>query len=215
MPAQVSTMRKRVYKRRAPKGKSPPKYVKRYVGKAIRSFERRNVEHKFHVWSLLGTSTINLGVIYDLTQISQGLLDSARIGDQIKLSSFRANMVLERAASADQLVRVIFFQWGDSATPTTSELLQNDGAGYTHISTLNHDALRQRKLIPIVDRTVVLDPDDGKCKLDFNFLLKRRLVNYQNGSTNGSNKLYMYICTDQISSAPTFTMYGKLNYTDP
>lgn len=215
MPAQIATSRRRVYKKRSYKSKAPSKTVQRYVGKAIRSYERKNIEHKYHAYGFLATSTTNLGVVFDLTQVSQGLVDTGRVGDQIKLSSFRANALFRASTAVGQCIRIIFFQYGDEATPTRTDILQNDTAGYTHMSTLNHDSLRQGKLIPILDRTIVMDGDDPVAKVDFNFLLKRRKVNYVNGTNDGNNKLYMYVCTDQISSTPTIEFYGKLNFTDP
>lgn len=215
MPAQIATSKRRIFKKRSYKSKAPSKTVQRYVGKAIRSYERKNIEHKYHAYGFLASSTTNLGIMYDLTQISQGLQDTARVGDQIKLSSFRANVLCRAVSTAGQCVRFIFFQYGDEATPTATDILQNDGAGYTHMSMLNHDSLRQGKLIPILDRLVVLDQDDPVSKVDFNFLLKRRKVNFVNGTNNGNNKLYMYVCTDQVSSTPTIEIYGKLNFTDP
>jgi len=91
-------------KRGSRRSKKVTKSVKRYVKKTINN----NVETKYLI-TRLNDFVYTTQYFKNLTLVPQGLTDSDRVGDKLKMVSLKYKMNVQRR-SGNQ-IRIIFFQW--------------------------------------------------------------------------------------------------------
>lgn len=219
MPPQVVSYKKKSTRSRkaAPK---VSKNVKKYVSQHIRSAISGTLEHKY--WSLdaVNVSMPAVGNVYSMCDVPAGTGDSTRVGDQIRLGSFRINFKIEKNTTdtdPSRQARVIIFQWVDTdavATPTASSILQ-DYFNYPTLSMLRHDALRAKTFRVMYDKTFNLDNDDPAVGVSTVLKAPGRKLQYDNGGPSGYNKIFLMLLSDaSLGYYPTFSFMSKLNYTD-
>lgn len=192
---------------------------KRKVGKTVKRFVKaqinKNLEYKYHTAYYNPSSIPNNGTVTALINISQGLLDIERVGDEIKLRTitFRYTVTV---ADNHNFLRFIIFQFKTSNVfpPSVSSVL--NGTSPTHLSQYNVDNRSNYQVL--YDRTHVMDTDDpakiitGRVNMKY---CKRKLQFIAGSPTQGTNMIYALAISDS-SAAPNPSIIGEINfwYTD-
>lgn len=219
MPPQVVSYKKKAGSKSRKAAPKVSKNVKKYVSQHIRSAIAGEQEHKYFTLDSLGTSMPATGSVYSMSDVPAGTGDSARVGDQIRLGSFRINFKIERATTDTdpRQARVIIFQWVDTdavATPTASSILQ-DYFNYPTLSMLRHDAIRAKSFRVMYDKVFNLDNDDPMAAVSTVLKAPSRKLQFDNGGPSGYNKIFMCLLSDAVlASQPQISFMTKLNYTD-
>lgn len=188
-----------------------PKSYKRYVAKAI----NKKAEFKYHTAYYNPSSIPNNGTVTNLTNIPQGLLDTERVGDQIRLATITFRYVVQLGDNFNFL-RVIFFQFknNNALPPSVSAIL--NGTSPTYLSQYSVDNNQTYQIL--YDRTHRLDTDDpakviiGKCNMKY---CKRKLQFTAGSATVGTGMIYALAISDS-SASPHPSVTGEINfwYTD-
>lgn len=214
--------------------------VKRIAKSAVRDV----LEHK-HWDKLVEYTTASptyplggAGIITDVTDIPQGVLDADRIGDQITYTSWQLRIMVNAPDSIAQIpgvfIRVIGFLWRAGAAFTVGDILQTGNANRVEIiSSYEHHTKPVRKIL--FDKTVSLfdrGGDNGtllsrmsnnswveKFYVNLTTTLKKsdRTLQYDPaGSTTGFNKLYVLVLTTVPTQASAWliSFYSTVMYLD-
>lgn len=195
--------------------KKVPRPVVSFVKKQI----NKNLEYKYHTHyynlSTAAGGVPNNGVVTRLIDITQGTLDTERIGDQIKLRTITFRCVAT-VADSHNYIRFILFQMKtpNNVGPSVGWVL--NGSAPTYLSQYSVDNRPNYQIL--YDRTIRLDADDpskvviGRANMKY---CKRKIQFQASSDKLGSNFIYALAISD--SSAPTHpTIWGEINfwYTD-
>lgn len=150
--------RRRVSKKK--KGPLTVQDVKRISAKMVRN----TLEHKHHEFTTAyvnGTApypTDTNGRIDDMTAITQGILDTDRIGDQLTYTSITMRMLVFSPNTSTQqtgfFVRSIGFLWREDSVPVIGDILQTTSSIVDIISSYEYHSKTVRKIL--WDKTVTL-----------------------------------------------------------
>lgn len=197
-------LKKRVYRKR-----------KNYIPKAYKRFVKntlaKRVEYKYHTAYYVPSSIPNNGLITNLVDIPQGVLDTERIGDQIRLATITFRYVVTVGDSFNFLRLIIFqFKANNSLNPGVSAIL--NGTSPTYLSQYSVD---NNQIFQILyDRTHRLDTDDpakvviGKCNMKY---CKRKLQFQAGSNTIGTGMIYALAISDS-AQAPHPGIIGEFNF---
>lgn len=232
-------MYKRKFQKRPYKKYNKSRYSKRRVtSKAtlvntVKTVVERSAEKKYRVISYsyqAGTQIAfaNVPAIYCLTEPPQGLTDSERVGDRIRLAgvSVRWRTILEtfvvNPATAQFVnsvqVRVMLVQW----FPTVNTIASNDifDASPYYNSHMRWDNRQMfRVLMDKVYSQSQLNDSTGvsfKKYIDFS-KSKTREIQFQSGSSHGTNKVFLVFMSNYpiASGTPSVMEYtARVTYTD-
>lgn len=195
--------RRRVYKRR------------RYVARVARGVVRKMASWKHHyAYSLSGAGTS--GGTLSCCDISQGDSNSQRDGDSLYLGSctFFTRWTLGDSAN---VCRLILFQWYPTSTPAVADILDTS-IGSAPQYMYETDKGNQYKIL--FDRTYsVNDNYSGQAKQFMSKRIKirppRKKIQFLNGSTDGSNKIYFLNMSDSsVVPNPTHEFLMRVNFID-
>lgn len=189
------------------------KYKKVYKKKVgikttIRKMISRTQELKRFDGILAETSITTTPTISDLFFPTQGDTDTERIGDQLILTkNCEFNLTVRwntlNLLDGSSFFRIIIFQWHPNTVPISSDLLINVGGVGTVRSLYNLDTRQQYDII--YDRIASVNTWDndrpwiGPRRIFSNKINKR--VQFVNGTTAGTNKIYMYLVSDLANAA--------------
>lgn len=155
------------------------------------------------------------GTIWQLSLIPQGDTDTTRDGDSLLPQRLRIHCVAT-AADSYNLMRVIVFRWHPATLPVYGDIMTNAGGSvWSPLQSVNIDN-RQNYTI-LLDRTLRLDPEsDGLKQIVKTIkLAKSRPMQFQNGTTQGTNKIYLLAVSDSGAAPnPLFVLYSRLEFTD-
>lgn len=185
------------------------------VKKYVKSQLAKNIEYKYRTL-IFGTQPVVVaGNVYPLTNIPQGLLDTNRIGDVIKLKAltFRCEMI---GHSLFNYIRMIIFQWKSlNALPPAVTAVLN-GISPTYLTQPKVDNRPNYQIL--YDRTFKMDPDNPSIVLNSKARLKyakRDLIFNAGSATQGTNLIYLLLISDGIGSTnPDFKGEFNFWYTD-
>lgn len=198
--------------------KSAPK---KKITTVIRNVINKSSEVKYHDTEL-NASIDDAGIIYTLSDLSQGQTDLTRIGDQQNPLRFvwKGQIV---AGDSTNVVRVMLIQnksgeLAHAASTDVTKILSSNYVGGVNApySPLHHDYRRQYTVL--YNKTFYVDTYNPIRRVTINKdLSKRKLkVHYDNGGTTQvSGAYYLLMISDSSSiSHPSFTGVGRLYYND-
>jgi hypothetical protein len=168
-----------------------------------------NVEGKAFDFNASGTATYG-GVVLNVSQITQGVGDSQRTGDSVKIDRIRANCKLVYA-SGNVLVQLVVGRSKDSI-PAIADVFDTLSSGYSGLSFENHD---QRKADQwLWHRTIAIDSSHATSHVmcDLQHLNVDTL--FVNATANQSSGTYwMAILCDNVSG-PVYTVNVRSDFVD-
>lgn len=200
------------------------KEQKKEVRKIAKSAARADLEVKFWNTAITEFSVTSVGSNIAFSDIAQGLLDSNRIGDEIKPIHLR----VEGLASAGDIrstLRIILYQYlalvdTGVAQPTYKDIL-NDLYDQTEYATLSPRNMDKKSLFHILaDRTLTLSPGNGQKRFSFDKKVNLRKINYVDASaTNCTGRVLCLIVSDNTTAVagdqPRFKFISTLQFVDP
>lgn len=182
-------------------------------------------ELKFFLSQTNARAVTNSPVIFQITNIPQGVADTDRTGDRLYLKKAYVRL---HVAIGDftNMFRIIFFQWKPNTVPAISGsdiLLPGASGSIDYLSQYNHDNRQEFRIL--YDRTYNLngngsgasDPITSTSQVIKFIKLRPKLkqLQYAGGSTVGTNQVYYLAISDSsILPNPTFSMSVKFLYTD-
>lgn len=189
--------------------------TRRAVQTVVKSTLNRQSEWKHFTQHFTDTAS-TAGLIRDMSPVTQGDTDITRDGDALHASSleWRGHCF---SADANNIVRLIFFQWYPATTPVVTDILNNVASGDV-TSLYETDKAAQYKIL--MDRSWALDVFQTGGALRTSFMRKkiripRPKMQFLAGSTNGTNKVYMLLISDSGAvSHPGVRYTAKLNFRD-
>lgn len=201
--------------RRVRKSKTTAIRSKAFVSR-VKSVIRREVEKKYLKYGPAASIGVpSTGALLSMVDVTQGNGDTQRIGDSLYVRSLEFNFNLANGDSTNFL-RCILFQWKPNinGNPAVGDLLLDSSDPIN--SPYNHDKRYQFKVI--YDKTYLVDAVQAPVK-HISWMFTRgfsRKVQYVGGaSTEGSNRLFIYIFSDSSAIPhPTLAYTGKLSYSD-
>lgn len=150
------------------------------------------------------------GVLIELNQIPQGLTDSSRTGDSIKLQDihFRCLVSNTRIATA----RVVLIWDNDQKVAVPGDVYDQIGNTYAPISMKDFDLRFQSKIL--YDRIVRLDPGQQSVVINKKIKIGKH-TNFENGTTTvNTGSLKMLLIGDAAAGLSTFQWNSRLLFTD-
>lgn len=217
---------KKYYKKKYPKKSKG--YVAKVAKQVVKQQLKKAEEIKYHVTNNnLFINQVAAGVLHDLSITSQGASDIQRIGDKIRLKSLNINYDI-RAVASETYVRVMVIQWREdstTSTPTLSSVLQtpaySGGQIEPILSTLQHDGVKMGKFTVLYDRVHNLkfnaqfgQPEKQIVNKKISLKYAAKHLQYLNGTSAGTNKLYMLMTSSDPLNNADMRLHTKLTYTD-
>lgn len=201
----------RRFRRRNFRTSKVTKPVKRYVKSQL----AKNIEYKYNTYYFGPSSIPNNGVVYNMISIAQGMGDTQRIGDTIKLKTITFKYSVTNADTYN-ITRLIIFQWkmNNSYPPTFTNVL--NGTSPTVYSQYNVD--NRQNFQVLYDRSHTTDADDpikivrGRINCKY---AKKELTFYAGSASNGNQLIYALAISDSSASSHPL-IEGEFNfwYTD-
>lgn len=158
------------------------------------------------------------GDIQDWSAVPQGDGDDDRDGDSIRAYSISLRGQCFNS-DANNVYRVIFFQWLSDSSPVASDILSTTGSSYAPLSPYVNSNVGKKKLCLILyDRTFKMDENysGGITNVLFQkkIKLRRKKIVYQASSTTGVGKVYSLTISDSLTGNPTMYLCARLHYLD-
>lgn len=196
-----------------PKPKDKAKQEKT-TKKVIKDLIRSEIgpELKYHTAALLTSTAATVSnsagwLFYDLCVTAQGLTDSTRVGDNIKIEKLDVKMQLDANSTfRTGTVRVFMFQWhadNSISTPLNTDLFMASISGFTDsCSPPNEDNKKGKKWTMLYDKTYSMcnvTADSSIKNLRFSCPLKfaRKKLQYVIGSGQGYDHIYIGMIADK------------------
>lgn len=206
---------RRGYKKKKYVRPAVKKYVKRQLKKRI---ERKYINRQFDL------TTAAVGSVNKIMDVApnQGLSDSQRVGDRIRLTSINLSYTLRQLGGPNYL-RVILFQWkGDDSnyTPVVNDIISTGaGSNIPIITPLKHDHKNGKHFNILYDKVHSLQANGTDTVYVKKWLTRgfARDMQFINGTQKGPNQLYMLEIADTGTGVPTgvnFHFRVRCNYTD-
>lgn len=194
------------------------KVQKREVAQLANQNRLKRSEWKRHVvGGTINASTA--GFFQSLTDLPQGDTDITRDGDQVEAYTVDLRYYAF-TQDATNLVRVILFQWVPNtaiATPTLADILLNAGT-YDALAPYETDNHQMWKIL--YDRTHSM-AQTGAASANVTKLIRKKIkvsrkkVQFEGGTTDGTNKVYMLVISDSgVANHPGITYVARVNYLD-
>lgn len=227
--------RKRYYKK---KGKPLAKNTVKQVKKIVENVLKKNTEYKQHSdgYSLAVVYGATAGAsISHLTNITQAITDTGRIGDEITLKSIQIRGVIYNntgaASNPYNFIRVIVFQYKSADNiPTVDEYLQNSvvsGNTRSAFSARNQDYMGI--YISLFDKVYKVEGGAANAAnygptgnisqyIQFNVPLKycTKKIQYEAATTLATNGIYLIVIgsSASVTNNPTQAFQWTVLYTD-
>lgn len=188
---------------------------KKNIRAVVKQEIAKQVEKKYFLKSNIGagiTTTAAIVEIVDVPQTSSNATDITRIGDQITMTSYEFRGYIA-GGDTYNLLRLMVFQWFPDYLPGASDILINAVNGV--ISPYSHDNRFDFNIL--FDRTYRMGTDWQHTHY-IHFYIKKfreRRIQFDGGTTNGSNKLFLLLVSDSAALPnPTIAYDSKLNFKD-
>jgi len=222
MPYKKPYGYKRTYKRKPNMRSQFKKFGSRAGGAAhtalkiaMRLKDMVNTEFKFTLQQASQAYDYN-GTLYSFpAAITQGLSDSQRIGDSIKMQTLTLKYYAQRNASTDTLIRIIVFvdKQGKITAPNQLLTAADVGTVYSVIANKNFDNRFESKFL--LDQVITLNADNTTVKREH--VIPVNLHSQFNAATTAINTgdLKMLVISNTTGAAsPSLAFLSRLTYTD-
>jgi len=171
---------------------------------------------------LIPTSSITTtGSPFDLTVMTQGVNDTQRVGDTIRMRKFNYSLILTPSVSTVQYLqmRIIIGQWTGALVggtpPTLANVLYDNTSPGNLTSVWNQDSIDGANLKVLVDRFIVLNaPYEGQAWLRGNVENFKQQIQFTAGTINGYGKLFLWVVSNVSTSTPTISGYCTSFFDD-
>lgn len=212
--------RKRRFRRRGRKS------MKSMVTRQIKNYEKKHTELKYHDYTLNQLTDYN-GVVVDLSIILQGISDTTRIADKLKLHDMKVHGSINIQDTYNN-VRMIFFVWKESDaafSPGVADILQTTTIPGISSPFSNYYWDGRDRFKILSDKTYLINWQNGSATPGavvnanhFKFykkLDKLKEVAYFGGGVTGINKIYLLMISDSPSiTDPLISGTVRITYTD-
>lgn len=197
-------------------------FAPRKVAKIAQKVVQRNQELKYYVLSYAAATQNATSTITDLLVPTQGVPDTSRVGDRIKLAStmWICYSVTVAANITSTRCRVILFQWHPSsqlAIPTAANILLVGPTGAIDtFSPYIHDLRSQFKILYDKVHTLssVTNYEDG-VKRNISLKGASKQCQFYGAGTNSTNVIYALFISDQVGgNSPTIEFQSKIWFRD-
>lgn len=187
-------------------------FVKKELHKAIETKYNDETFSQFVDWN---------GQFQNVTGgISQGITDTQRIGDKIRIRGIQVEGWCT-VADTTNLVRICVFQWKQNnalVAPASNYIIQYTGSGIAPMSPFNND-LQGGNYVMLYTRVLKLVSGTDKSIVRFRFRVPmkycKRLVEFYVAGTQGTNHIYMMGISDSGAPAhPNLFMMARVWYED-
>lgn len=200
-------------------GKSLTKKERKEVRTIVKKQQAQTSELKFHDDFIVANTISDVGIMRNITLISQGLNDFDRVGDSIHPTSLEVRAHFT-ATDTTNLLRFIVFRWVPQNNPATpspalSDILLQVAGTTPPYQMYNKDKRQEFNILK--DFTVDVNTND---RLDQwrTFSLKlsdSKKCMYNAGSNTGTGLLYIAIASDSTAVGhPLCSYYCRLRYRD-
>lgn len=195
------------------KGKSSglSKREVKQVRKIAKEACRGDQETNFHIYEV--TSGVgDVGLIGDLSVISQGIGDQQRVGDQLTPTSMEFWYDWNVADSFNRC-RVIVFRWLDNSTPSVNDVLLATTLLPRVFASYNKD--NRAKFNILYDKTHVgsILPASNSIMAGSKSRKLTGKINYEAASTSGNSHIFICALSDSVAvSHPTLRFYSRINF---
>ncbi len=171
----------------------------------------QNFEKKWFGKSYSPTGVDNAGTINTLSDITQGLLDTNRVGDQVNPDRLRLSYSVNVGDSTN-IVRMIIFQWRLMSTPTLASILQYSTVAEVPYAPTTIDTASDYKIL--YDRTCYVSTNQAICGDVIEINLKGK-IQYQSGGTSAINQIWIALVSDSGAAPnPTVGYVSALYFYD-
>jgi len=192
----------------------PQKKLTKFDLKVLKSLRKQSEPNSFDT-ILAATSVDYSGLIYSLSDVTQGDGDSNRTGDQITNTSLELRLQVVTGDTSN-LLRIIVFRWlpSDSTAPVVTSILQGVSSTNAPLSALNRDNYRGRLFDVLMDKLFSLDTYNPTALISEKIRLNAQAkIAYTAAGTTGMGKLYILLVSDSAAAAhPTVQYDSRLNY---
>lgn len=226
MPNTTSNTNKNTFgkrRRRRRKRSNLDRKIATVTKQVIAQQDKKELELKLYQRpEVVGATIDNAGVIYNLSSdMSQGVLNNQRIGDQISLKSLLIRLQVQAADAATyNTMRVIIFRWFCTGNPLSSSVLQNSVS--TLIRPLSPLSISNSKQLQVLyDNIYQLSNSAavsiGAITVDKLYIKLRGHGQWQsNTTTPEQGQVYLLAISDSAAvDAPELSFISRLRYTDP
>jgi len=192
--------------------------------KQVKMILSKQVETKYHLYSLSAGSATTSAALASMTAIPQGDTDITRDGDRLYLKKVYIRGFIA-VGDITNVVRMVVFQWKPATTPTASDVFLTGPSGSIDVfSHYSHDTRQQFKILH--DRTFTMignggapeEPYTPVSTRKFSMIISRKFNRQQQfiaGGTTGTNQLYVVYLSDSFASPnPAVTITAKTMFTD-
>jgi len=195
--------------------KKPTKKFKSSVIKVITS----NSEKKFDDTQNNGAVDFS-GAVNSITEVTQGVVDNDRDGDQLTLLSAQIRFSWTVGTTTDQVCRLIMFQWLSNSAdhvPVVTDILQTSGDAYGPFNPYKNDTRFDYRVL--YDTGPIALPHLALTVKTFSAYVTKfanRKVQFIAGGTTGRAKIYILTISNiaTASNPPAVRYYARLRYTD-
>lgn len=171
-----------------------------------------NIEYKFQDYAAAGTTIDNVGFLNVPILPPQGVAESQRVGDSLKIQHFNMRFVLTRVTN-DAVVRLIVYWDPQSKTSTGADILQNTGTSAAPIQPKNYDKRFQTRFLH--DQTYVLNSNASTINAEVSIEVNEHMQFAAGTTTTTAGALkYLFISSNTGVTSPTVTYYSRCTYTD-
>jgi len=225
MSTRTTTVTRRRGRKRYTKYK-PRSHLSKLQRADVKKIIEKTTEPKFLNINATQTIAVQTPTITHLSPIAQGITDSTRIGDELRLDKMYIRAFIGANAPRN-FIRVIFFQWkpdDTTAPPTSADILLVGSSGtQDYTSQYNHDKRYLYKIL--IDHTFTLVGNGAAdtypnqdTSIQFHqwfhkFSLTK--LQYDAAAITGTNQLYIMYMGDQNGASAPYLFYTiKLLYHD-
>lgn len=180
------------------------------VQKLISNTFLQETEQKY--WPLeMNNSTSYGGSLYGLSDVPQGDTDYQRDGDSLNKESLDLNYQIVRG-DITQAFRLILFEWIPQTTPSQAEVWSTLGSG---LAPLGYPVFDHKQVMRVlIDRLYGLS-DTNTQIVDSIHLKLNGKIQFDNGTTAGSHKLFLFIISDSAATShPAFNGVSIFKFRD-
>ena len=180
---------------------------------AMRLKDMVNTEYKFLDTNYSNTMDYN-GIVSTLNSISQGITDTGRTGDSVKIQNImlRGNIL---AGTVPAQLRVILFWDAQNKVASVSDVLESTGTAYSVLSPKNYDKRFQTKVL--WDKVFDVVPTADNAHRHFQLSLPINLHSQYAAATSTINTgaLKILLISNIVTTGlPTIVYYSRVSYTD-
>lgn len=199
--ATLARVRARLQQKKRPKSAPNKKLATVGTVKRLINFNVDKVRLDTAVYS---AQTISTAVV--ITQLSP-----ASITDLLSMDDYQCRYKITNP-TLNVFIRIIFFQWKDTTTPVTSDVLSTSDP----LSPIGRSSDTKRtcggKIHVLRDMLIHMNTTDKNVKSGFIKFYKKKLLDLTYDGSEIKNKLYVLLLSDAAATPPVITMTDSQVY---